>query len=92
MNSAQSRSAGTFTGKSSIAGRRRERGSFAVMAAVFLVVIAAIFGVLDVGNTYLQRRDLQQIADMAAAAGVQRVQICAPRRRPAPPTAPPSTA
>ncbi|MEK6392247.1 MAG: TadG family pilus assembly protein, partial [Burkholderia gladioli] len=43
------------------------------MAAVFLVVIAAIFGVLDVGNTYLQRRDLQQIADMAAAAGVQRV-------------------
>ncbi|WP_186018163.1 TadG family pilus assembly protein [Burkholderia gladioli] len=73
MKSAQSRSAGTSTGKSSIAGRRRERGSFAVMAAVFLVVIAAIFGVLDVGNTYLQRRDLQQIADMAAAAGVQRV-------------------
>ncbi|WP_420958434.1 TadG family pilus assembly protein [Burkholderia gladioli] len=78
MNSAQSRSAGTSTGKSSIAGRRRERGSFAVMAAVFLVVIAAIFGVLDVGNTYLQRRDLQQIADMAAAAGVQRVDnLCA---------------
>ncbi|WP_420957505.1 TadG family pilus assembly protein [Burkholderia gladioli] len=78
MNSAQSRSAGTSTGKSSIAGRRRERGSFAVMAAVFLVVIAAIFGVLDVGNTYLQRRDLQQIADMAAAAGVQRVNnLCA---------------
>lgn len=78
MNSAQSRSAGTLTGKSSIAGRRRERGSFAVMAAVFLVVIAAIFGVLDVGNTYLQRRDLQQIADMAAAAGVQRVDnLCA---------------
>ncbi|MEK6417915.1 MAG: TadG family pilus assembly protein, partial [Burkholderia gladioli] len=73
MKSAQSRSAGTSTGKSGIAGRRRERGSFAVMAAVFLVVIAAIFGVLDVGNTYLQRRDLQQIADMAAAAGVQRV-------------------
>ncbi|WP_186204470.1 TadG family pilus assembly protein [Burkholderia gladioli] len=73
MKSEQSRSAGTSTGKSSIAGRRRERGSFAVMAAVFLVVIAAIFGVLDVGNTYLQRRDLQQIADMAAAAGVQRV-------------------
>ncbi|ATF84500.1 MULTISPECIES: TadG family pilus assembly protein [Burkholderia] len=73
MKSAQSRSAGASTGKPSIGRRRRERGSFAVMAAVFLVVIAAIFGVLDVGNTYLQRRDLQQIADMAAAAGVQRV-------------------
>ncbi|WP_246797728.1 TadG family pilus assembly protein [Burkholderia perseverans] len=56
-----------------IAGRRRERGAFAMMTIIFMTVMIAILGMLDIGNVFFQRRDLQRIADMAALAGVQRL-------------------
>ncbi|MEK6424743.1 MAG: TadG family pilus assembly protein [Burkholderia gladioli] len=56
-----------------LVGRRRERGSFAMMTVIFMTVAIAILGMIDIGNLFFQRRDMQRIADMAAMAGVQRV-------------------
>ncbi|WP_204426271.1 pilus assembly protein TadG-related protein [Burkholderia sp. MS455] len=51
--------------------RRRQRGSIAVMAAIWVMVAIVVLGAIDVGNLYFQKRDLQRIADMAALAAVQ---------------------
>ncbi|MCM2547689.1 hypothetical protein EFP18_11900 [Burkholderia glumae] len=56
-----------------LVGRRRERGAFAMMTIIFMTVMIAVLGMLDIGNVFFQRRDLQRIADMAALAGVQRL-------------------
>ncbi len=50
--------------------RRRQRGSIVVMAAIWVMVAMVVLGVIDVGNLYFQKRDLQRIADMAALASV----------------------
>nr|WP_269506792.1 pilus assembly protein TadG-related protein [Burkholderia sp. IMCC1007] len=52
-------------------GIRRQRGSIAVMAAIWVMVAIVVLGAIDIGNLYLQRRDLQRIADMAALAAAQ---------------------
>lgn len=52
-------------------GRRRQHGSIAVMAIIWLLVAIAVLGAIDVGNVAIQRRDVQRIADMAALAAVQ---------------------
>jgi hypothetical protein len=49
---------------------RREGGQMIVIFALCLVVVVAMTGlVLDGGDTFLQRRDLQNTADTAAMAG-----------------------
>ncbi|WP_414449547.1 TadG family pilus assembly protein [Burkholderia sp. 22PA0099] len=77
MRSTQSRrpgrQAGSGTMDGALAGRRRERGAFATMTLIFMTAAIAILGMLDIGNVFFQRRDMQRIADMAAMAGVQRV-------------------
>lgn len=77
MRSAQSRSPGRQAdiGKMAcaLASRRRERGSFAMMTVIFMTAAIAILGMIDIGNVFFQRRDMQRIADMSAMAGVQRV-------------------
>lgn len=50
---------------------KRERGSFAVTAAAWMLVAIAALGAIDIGNVYFVRRDLQRIADMSALAAVQ---------------------
>lgn len=52
-------------------GKRRQRGSIAVMAAIWVMVAIVVLGVIDVANLYLQKRDLQRVADLAALAAVQ---------------------
>ncbi|KER71726.1 hypothetical protein HR51_15835 [Burkholderia cepacia] len=42
-----------------------------VMAAIWVMVAIVVLGVIDIANLYLQKRDLQRIADMAALAAVQ---------------------
>ncbi|MDE1184647.1 TadG family pilus assembly protein [Paraburkholderia sp.] len=54
-------------------GRRRQRGVTAIVAALWLGVAVAALGVLDIGNLYLARRDLQSVADLAVLAGIQRI-------------------
>jgi len=55
------------------ASMRRQRGAAAVLAAVWIGAAVAALGVIDVGNVYLVRRQLQRTADMAAVAGAQTV-------------------
>ncbi|WP_186009843.1 TadG family pilus assembly protein [Burkholderia gladioli] len=73
MKPAQSRRIGSSIPGRTIVGRRRERGAFAVMTLIFLAAAISILGVIDIGNAFFQRRDLQRIADMAALAGAQRL-------------------
>jgi len=41
------------------------------MAAIWVMVAIVVLGVIDIANLYLQKRDLQRIADLAALAAVQ---------------------
>ncbi|KVE44192.1 TadG family pilus assembly protein [Burkholderia sp. BDU5] len=63
-------------GRPSARGRRtiaRERGSFAVVAAVWMLVAIAALGAVDIGSVFFARRDLQRVADMAALAAAQKM-------------------
>lgn len=53
--------------------RRGERGTIAPIVALFMTVLIAALGALDVGNAFLARRSLQRTADLAALAGAQRM-------------------
>jgi uncharacterized membrane protein len=63
----------TFVHRSRHVRAYRQRGATAVLAAVWLGTAVAALGVLDVGNVFLVRRQLQQAADMAAVAGAQTI-------------------
>ncbi|WP_261524373.1 pilus assembly protein TadG-related protein [Burkholderia multivorans] len=52
-------------------GRRCQRGSISVMAAIWVLAAIVVLGAIDIGNLYFQKRDVQRIADMAALAAVQ---------------------
>ncbi|MDN0077105.1 TadG family pilus assembly protein [Crenobacter sp. SG2303] len=43
----------------------------AVMAVIWLSVAIILLGSIDIGSVFMQRRELQRTADMAALAGVQ---------------------
>lgn len=54
------------------AGRaRHQRGAAAVIVALFLTVVIATLGAIDVGNVFFARRSMQRIADLAALAAAQ---------------------
>lgn len=50
---------------------RAQRGSFAVMGAVWLLIAIIVLGSIDIGHFFVMRRDLQRIADLSAMAAVQ---------------------
>jgi uncharacterized membrane protein len=53
--------------------RRGERGTIAPIVALFMTVLIAALGALDVGNAFFARRSLQRTADLASLAGAQRM-------------------
>ncbi|HOG45677.1 MAG TPA: pilus assembly protein TadG-related protein [Anaerolineae bacterium] len=54
--------------------RRWERGQTLIVVAVLIVVLVAFLGfVIDGGNAYAQRRQMQNAADAAALAGAQKL-------------------
>lgn len=53
---------------------RDENGQAMVLVAIFMAALVAVAGlVADGGGVLVQRRDLQNVADAAAAAGAMRV-------------------
>ncbi|WP_245964941.1 TadG family pilus assembly protein [Trinickia dinghuensis] len=50
-----------------------QRGSVAPIVALFMTVLIAALGALDVGNAFFARRSLQRTADLAALAAAQRM-------------------
>ncbi|XAH24544.1 TadG family pilus assembly protein [Xylophilus sp. GW821-FHT01B05] len=51
----------------------RQRGSAAVLGALWITVALICLMSIDIGNIFWQRREAQRVADMAALAGAQRV-------------------
>lgn len=50
-----------------------QRGSIAVMAAIFLSIIVILLSSIDIGYLFYMKRDLQKAADLAALAGAQKL-------------------
>ncbi|HTH74566.1 MAG TPA: TadG family pilus assembly protein, partial [Trinickia sp.] len=50
---------------------RRQRGAVAPIVALFMTIVIASLGALDVGNAFFARRALQRTADLAALAAAQ---------------------
>lgn len=53
------------------ARRFRQRGVIAPIVALFMTIVVAALGALDVGNVFFARRSLQRTADLAALAAAQ---------------------
>lgn len=51
--------------------RLRQRGAIAPIVALFMTIVVAALGALDVGNVFFARRSLQRTADLAALAAAQ---------------------
>jgi uncharacterized membrane protein len=51
--------------------RNREQGAIAPIVALFMTIVVASLGALDVGNAFYARRSLQRTADLAALAAAQ---------------------
>jgi uncharacterized membrane protein len=51
--------------------RMREHGAIAPIVALFMTIVVASLGALDVGNAFYARRSLQRTADLAALAAAQ---------------------
>lgn len=49
----------------------RQRGAVAPIVALFMTIVVASLGALDVGNVFFARRSLQRTADLAALAAAQ---------------------
>ena len=66
---------GAFAGSQ----RRRQGGAIAIMAAILLpVAVLCLVLVIDSGRLYVQQRELQRIADVAALEAVSLGGMCAP--------------
>ncbi|PRF92513.1 pilus assembly protein TadG-related protein [Burkholderia multivorans] len=51
--------------------RLRQRGSIAVIAAIWVAVAVIVLGGIDIGRFYAERRHMQAAADLAALSAVQ---------------------
>lgn len=60
-----------MTQRFSLPGTHRQRGSIALMLALFSAIMVLMLGVVDVGFMYLTKREYQKAADLAAVAGAQ---------------------
>ncbi|WP_174903429.1 pilus assembly protein TadG-related protein [Burkholderia pseudomultivorans] len=54
-------------------GRRRQRGSFAITAAIWLAIAVIVLSVIDISRFYAERRQMQAAADLAALSAVSQV-------------------
>ncbi|MDR3396026.1 MAG: pilus assembly protein TadG-related protein [Pandoraea sp.] len=55
----------------------RQRGSIPILAFSFVIVVLILAFAIDAGYAFMQRRNLQRTADMAALAGAQTLPGCA---------------
>lgn len=54
----------------------RQRGSMAITIMLMMIGLVAILGLVEVGYLYWAKRDAQKVADLAALAGAQRLDLC----------------
>lgn len=53
--------------------RARERGAIALLAMIFISLAMILLASVDIGYLFLQRRNIQKVADMSALAGAQQL-------------------
>lgn len=53
-----------------------ERGGGSVMMMLLLLGLVAILGLVEIGHLYWAKREAQKVADLAALAGAQRLELC----------------
>lgn len=56
--------------------RRPQRGGMSVTMMLVLVGVLSTLGLVEIGYLYWAKRDVQKVADLAALAGAQRLDLC----------------
>jgi uncharacterized membrane protein len=59
---------------------RRQRGGMSVTMMLVMVGLLGMLGLIEIGYLYWAKRDVQKIADLAALAGAQRLDLCSADR------------
>ncbi|MFC5743257.1 TadG family pilus assembly protein [Dyella tabacisoli] len=54
----------------------RQRGGTAIAMMLMLIGLLGMLGLIEVGYLYWAKRDTQKVADLAALAGAQQLQLC----------------
>ncbi|MBK0026555.1 hypothetical protein IAE57_10290 [Stenotrophomonas sp. S48] len=54
----------------------RQRGGMSVTLMLVMIALVAMLGLIEVGYLYWAKRDAQKVADLAALAGAQRLDLC----------------
>lgn len=54
----------------------KQQGAAAITIMLCMLGLIAILGLIEVGYLYWAKRDVQKIADLAALAGAQRLELC----------------
>ena len=55
---------------------RRPRGGMSVTLMLVMLALLAMLGLVEIGYLFWAKRDAQKVADLAALAGAQRLELC----------------
>ncbi|WP_134709342.1 TadG family pilus assembly protein [Stenotrophomonas maltophilia] len=56
----------------------RARGGMSVTMMLVMLALLAMLGLIEIGYLFWAKRDAQKVADLAALAGAQRLELCSP--------------
>lgn len=56
----------------------RARGGMSVTMMLVMLALVAMLGLIEIGYLFWAKRDAQKVADLAALAGAQRLELCSP--------------
>ncbi|WP_213977580.1 pilus assembly protein TadG-related protein, partial [Serratia marcescens] len=54
----------------------RPRGGMSVTMMLVMLALLAMLGLVEIGYLFWAKRDAQKVADLAALAGAQRLELC----------------
>lgn len=60
--------------------RRTQRGGMSVTMMLVMLGLVGMLGLIEIGYLYWAKRDVQKMADLAALAGAQRLDLCSADR------------
>ena len=56
----------------------RPRGGMSITMMLVMLALLAMLGLIEIGYLFWAKRDAQKVADLAALAGAQRLELCTP--------------
>ena len=54
----------------------RPRGGMSITMMLVMLALLAMLGLIEIGYLFWAKRDAQKVADLAALAGAQRLELC----------------